>query len=249
MQIPGLQETIADIVEIIQEEAKIVPLDKIALGGISMGQAAALLTLLSSGMKLGGYLGFCSWLPFQQRLFERLPSAPTMISTDEIAQHVNKILQISNNAENENGASIDATIKENDIDEPAELLKWEDADDSGSIRRTGDIRGICDYDHFKDLPRWDYASDSDDFGSLDNQTAKLGTSPAHKSSAPRTPIFIAHSEDDGTVLFGHGVGLYQSLEKMGFDVSWKGYEDGGHWIHPTRGVNDIADFLRQILDN
>jgi predicted esterase len=57
--IPGLQESIRDIIEIIKKEAQHVPLERIILGGISQGYATAILTLLSSGMDLGGFIGWC----------------------------------------------------------------------------------------------------------------------------------------------------------------------------------------------
>lgn len=30
-----------------------------------------------------------------------------------------------------------------------------------------------------------------------------------------------------------------------FDVEWKTYEDGGHWIHEPQGVDDIVAFLTE----
>lgn len=66
----GLMESIADILEIIKEEAKIVPMENIILGGISQGCATAILLLVSSGIKLGGFVGLCSWLPYQATIHE-----------------------------------------------------------------------------------------------------------------------------------------------------------------------------------
>lgn len=63
LMIPGLRESIADIVEIIKEEAQTVPLQNIILGEISQGCATSILALLSSRLELGGFIGLCSWLP------------------------------------------------------------------------------------------------------------------------------------------------------------------------------------------
>lgn len=30
-------------------------------------------------------------------------------------------------------------------------------------------------------------------------------------------------------------------------VTWKEYEDGGHWIHPQHGVDDISTFLNRSI--
>ena len=44
-----------------------------------------------------------------------------------------------------------------------------------------------------------------------------------------------------------GARLHQTCLALGFEVMWKEYEDGGHWIHPQHGVNDMAAFLAQVL--
>jgi hypothetical protein len=68
LMVTGLQENIRDIVQIIREETQMVPLERIILGGINQGCATAILTLLSSGMDLGGFVGWCSWLPCQESI-------------------------------------------------------------------------------------------------------------------------------------------------------------------------------------
>lgn len=92
LMIPGLQESIQEIVGIIREEAETIPLDRIVLGGISQGCATAIYTLLSSGLKLGGFIGLSSWLPFQN-IVEALPQGPDT-NNDEISQQIQAILPI-----------------------------------------------------------------------------------------------------------------------------------------------------------
>jgi len=29
-------------------------------------------------------------------------------------------------------------------------------------------------------------------------------------------------------------------------VTWKAYADGGHWIHEPQGVDDMADFFKEL---
>ncbi|KAE9364610.1 hypothetical protein N431DRAFT_563885 [Stipitochalara longipes BDJ] len=65
-QIDGLRHSIGEILDIIRDEALLVPQSRIILGGISQGCATAIHTLLYGGKKLGGFVGFCSWLPFQE---------------------------------------------------------------------------------------------------------------------------------------------------------------------------------------
>ncbi|KUJ17111.1 alpha/beta-hydrolase [Mollisia scopiformis] len=140
LMVPGLRESIGEIVEIVKDEATLVPVGNIILGGISQGCATAVLTLLASDVELGGFIGWCSWLPFQQAI-ERI----------------------------------------------------------------------------------------------------------QKESKDTTPIFLAHSRDDETVPFAMGEGLYQTLERLGFNVTWKKYEDGGHWIHAEHGVDDMSTFLEDVM--
>jgi lysophospholipase-2 len=61
-----------------------------------------------------------------------------------------------------------------------------------------------------------------------------------------TPVFFSHSVDNETVPFNHGQGLRETMQRLGFDVTWKEYQDGGHWIQPTHGVDDMSVFLRFV---
>jgi lysophospholipase-2 len=65
LQIEGLRESIAFILNVVREEAAIVGPEKIILSGISQGCATAIHALFYGGIKLGGFVGLSSWLPFQ----------------------------------------------------------------------------------------------------------------------------------------------------------------------------------------
>ncbi|KAH7114491.1 Alpha/Beta hydrolase protein [Dendryphion nanum] len=68
-QIQGLKQTIAIILNRIREEAALIGgMDKIILGGISQGCAAAILTLACGGFQIGGFIGISSWLPFREEI-------------------------------------------------------------------------------------------------------------------------------------------------------------------------------------
>lgn len=64
----------------------------------------------------------------------------------------------------------------------------------------------------------------------------------------KPPVFLSHSKDDEILPFHYGLGLCDTLKNLGFDVTWRGYEDGGHWIHAKSGVDDISKFLGPIID-
>lgn len=65
LQIDGLRVSVASILNVIRTEASIIPPERIILGGISQGCATAIHALLYGGIRLGGFVGLSSWLPFQ----------------------------------------------------------------------------------------------------------------------------------------------------------------------------------------
>ncbi|TVY58740.1 Acyl-protein thioesterase [Lachnellula suecica] len=196
LMVPGLCDSIGDILRLIKEEAENVPLERIMLGGISQGCATAILALLSSGVELGGFIGWCSWLPFQKSI-EKLP-AECIDSKDEISRNIQAILQIPTVATN--ATPLDKASNELGVESIAD-----------SLCRTLDVLRI-----------------------QSRRTAK-------------TPMFLAHSEDDETVPVSLGEGLHQTMKHLGFDVTWEKYQDGGHWINPEKGVNDMSTFLKKVL--
>lgn len=61
-----------------------------------------------------------------------------------------------------------------------------------------------------------------------------------------TPIFVAHSRDDNVVPIGNGEILCNTLKILGMqDVTWKAYDDGGHWVNKPQGVDDMVAFIRK----
>ena len=137
LQKAGLEESIAQILSVVREEAKTVGLEKIVLGGISQGCATAIKALLSSDLKLAGFVGVASWLPADEKV-----------------------------------------------------------GDEGMLK---------------------------------------------------TPVFLAHSQDDDVVLVRNGENVRDALLGRGMTVTWKGYEDGGHWFHEPEGVDDIVEFLQKCF--
>ncbi|RAO72360.1 uncharacterized protein BHQ10_008372 [Talaromyces amestolkiae] len=76
LQIPGLRESMVDILEVIEKEIELLDgkAGRLYIGGISQGMATALWILLCCTAlnrhqeSIGGFLGFCGWLPFANRL-------------------------------------------------------------------------------------------------------------------------------------------------------------------------------------
>jgi len=148
LQIEGLHDSIAFILDVIHNAG--VPPEKVFLAGISQGCATAIHALLHGNVRLGGFIGLCSWLPFQ--------------------------------------------------DEPSTLA------------------------------------------------AALSGRQIISEAALATPVFLSHSQDDDVVPIRNGEMLFQGLKSLGMmDVTWKAYEDGGHWVNEPQGVDDMVQFLNSQL--
>ena len=65
IQTAGLKESVSSILEAVLREASLVAPEKILLGGISQGSATAIHALLGCDAPLAGFIGLCTWLPFQ----------------------------------------------------------------------------------------------------------------------------------------------------------------------------------------
>ncbi|KAF2495818.1 alpha/beta-hydrolase, partial [Lophium mytilinum] len=82
VQKQGLHESVEFILRVLKDESAEVPMDRIFLGGISQGCATAIHALFQNGVRLGGFIGLSSWLPFQpeiQSIAERTCSPETRI--------------------------------------------------------------------------------------------------------------------------------------------------------------------------
>ena len=68
IQIDGLKQSVAALLEVIRAEETHVPRENIYLGGISQGFATALSTFLANGQGFAGLIGLCSWMPFANQI-------------------------------------------------------------------------------------------------------------------------------------------------------------------------------------
>lgn len=72
LQHDGLHDSTMFVHDIIRQEAKVVGLENVVLGGLSQGCALGLHVLMSfdgeSGQHLGGFFGMSGWLPFAKQL-------------------------------------------------------------------------------------------------------------------------------------------------------------------------------------
>ncbi|PQE26621.1 phospholipase carboxylesterase protein [Rutstroemia sp. NJR-2017a BVV2] len=160
IQKEGLRESVSAILELIHQEAKIVPLERIFLGGISQGCATANLALLCGGMKLGGFVGLCSWMPLRAGVLDIASDHQPGLSNSSVSKRLRELLDI----------------------------KPQDPE--------GNDKNVLS-----------------------------------------TPIFLSHSVNDEVVPIQNGRLLRDSLETLGMKVTWREYEDGGHWIYEPEDEN------------
>jgi len=75
IQMDGLKQSVAALLEVIRAEEIHVPRQNIYLGGISQGFATALSTFFANGQGFAGLIGLCSWMPFANLLEELTASS------------------------------------------------------------------------------------------------------------------------------------------------------------------------------
>ncbi|CAD6444339.1 6957e9de-1e4a-4b07-9806-5e13a73ab912-CDS [Sclerotinia trifoliorum] len=91
LQINGLIESIEQVVNVIDNEADHIPKERIFLAGISQGCVTAILTLLLNPMRLAGFIGLSSWLPFEE---ETMSLAASLKMGDEEGMRSFKVIQM-----------------------------------------------------------------------------------------------------------------------------------------------------------
>jgi predicted esterase len=92
LQMDGLRESIAFILDLVRTETAFVPPERIILGGISQGCATAIHALLYGGIRLGGFIGLSSWLPFQNDITEK---AQYCASDSKLLQRIRGLFKTS----------------------------------------------------------------------------------------------------------------------------------------------------------
>ena len=63
-----LWQSVAQILEVLENEMKPVGLRNIIIAGMSQGCATGIFTLVTSGIRVGGFMGLCGWLPLVEEL-------------------------------------------------------------------------------------------------------------------------------------------------------------------------------------
>lgn len=89
LQIDGVRESVSYILDILDREIRLLDgkASHVYFGGISQGMATALWTLFCATGRikepLGGFLGFCGWLPFAQQVTDLVQKKNTLSGPGE----------------------------------------------------------------------------------------------------------------------------------------------------------------------
>jgi lysophospholipase-2 len=110
LMVEGLKESIVNILDMVHEEMETISLDKIILGGMSQGCATAVFTLLSSGITFGGFIGVCSWLPFQQKISNSYDA--TRENLPQLIREIREILRPSEETNDKHINNLETALNE-----------------------------------------------------------------------------------------------------------------------------------------
>jgi predicted esterase len=58
-----------------------------------------------------------------------------------------------------------------------------------------------------------------------------------------TPVFIGHGQADEKVKVSLGDDIVRTLQSLGMNVTWKKYQDQGHWYKIPDEIDDIIQFI------
>ncbi|GAD92850.1 hypothetical protein PMAA_051330 [Paecilomyces variotii No. 5] len=116
-----------------------------------------------------------------------------------------------------------------------------DSDDSDSLTDTEESsRTILAINHVRDILDLPALLSTDEKENLISDSMTPGT-----MSHLRTPVFLGHGAADPKISVRLGEKMVQLLAgPLDMDVTWKRYEDFGHWYKVPDEIDDLVDFLR-----
>ncbi|KAF9890389.1 hypothetical protein FE257_006057 [Aspergillus nanangensis] len=116
LQIDGLKESVLHILTILEDEVRLLggKTDRVYLGGMSQGMATALWTVFFCAAghgimePLGGFLGFCGWLPFAERMedMERIRELGRSGVACRLREIVSEVFQAEGRSEREDADNV-----------------------------------------------------------------------------------------------------------------------------------------------
>ncbi|KAL9010818.1 MAG: hypothetical protein Q9173_004285 [Seirophora scorigena] len=82
LQVEGLRDSVAHILQIVNEEVQSIHPSNIVLLGFSQGCATAIHALFAGQYRLGGFVGLNGWMPFREQMVQEAESYAGELSLD-----------------------------------------------------------------------------------------------------------------------------------------------------------------------
>ncbi|KIW16434.1 hypothetical protein PV08_06486 [Exophiala spinifera] len=253
LQYEGLTETTQFLHQLIEEEGTTLQggVNNVIVGGLSQGGAMALIASLSfaaedhhdssfskqveaaskdaatasttssyRGSSLGGFIGMSGWLPFARDIVSAaLPNNPDG-NDDEYDDHSDPFVRTSSDSH---------TV----LSEETRAPRGPDAEDSISnrlLRAANFARDLVDLEPLQ--------------GRVMQDEQKVEMTP--REERPNSmPYFLGHGVLDEKVSVHLGTQIRDVLLQLGRDVTWKQYDDLGHWYKTPDELDNIANFLQE----
>jgi predicted esterase len=230
LQYEGLKETAEFIHKLVKQEAASLAggLGNVIIGGLSQGCAMALIVLLSFAGNSGhadqlaaSDEGILTSKPRKKSLGGFIGMSGWLPFAQDIVSAALPNLQTDND-EDEDPFGESPVSKD-----PAEGSDVDECMLARQLRAANFVRDIVDLAPLQQTLKEPGKEN-------DTSTAQLYN----------TPCFLGHGTADEKVSFHLGEESRDTLQQFGLDVTWRQYDEFGHWYKVPDELDDIACFLR-----
>lgn len=225
LQYEGLKETAEFIHKLVRQEAAslVGGLGNVIIGGLSQGCAMALVVLLSfAGSGAASDEGICAGKPGEDVLGGFIGMSGWLPFAQDIASAALSTLQDYDEGND------DPFSEPRVSQELADAFEVDESLLARQLRAANFVRDIVDLAPLQQA--------------LDGQGNESQTSNARLY---HMPCFLGHGTADEKVSFRLGEESRDTLQQLGLNVTWKQYEEFGHWYKVPDEIDDIACFLRE----
>ena len=87
-------------------------------------------------------------------------------------------------------------------------------------------------------------AEEEEEGVVGTSGASSALSSALSSVLLSTPVFLGHGAADDKVCHALGMDACRAMRPAGFQVTWRSYEEQGHWYRIPDEIDDLVHFIR-----
>ncbi|PHH66388.1 hypothetical protein CDD81_7443 [Ophiocordyceps australis] len=221
IQRQGLCASTRHIVVLLHWEMRLVPADKIIIGGLGQGCALSLVLLLSLGYPIGGIIGMSGFLPFQFEL--------EMNTVDHTGYR-----------DIDDGHDDDNELYDSDFDQ--DDSDYDSQSEDSDEYQVDDDNDDGDDDDDDQVPQDPIVS-----AQIFERTLLQINSreyPCKEKTSYGTPIFLGHGVQDGSIPHSMGQKAAGAMRSVEYEVEWRSYKELGHGYKVPAEIDDIVEFIR-----